>query len=161
MAPERIRRALRLRAAVPADLPRLSELAERLADFGPPAWRTSGEIVEGELRTVRRHLESPAPDAALVVAADGAEAVGFVYVETLTDYFTGLRHGHIGILSVAKEAEGTGVGGALLGFAEDWARQRGYAILTLNVFDGNRRARSVYERRGYAPETLRYVKALG
>jgi RimJ/RimL family protein N-acetyltransferase len=33
-------------------------------------------------------------------------------------------------------------------------------MLTLNVFAGNARARGVYERLGYAPETLRYVKAL-
>ena len=60
-----------------------------------------------------------------------------------------------------QEAQGAGVGGALLRFAEDWATERGYATITLNVFDGNRRARSVYERRGYAAETLRYLKSLG
>jgi RimJ/RimL family protein N-acetyltransferase len=34
------------------------------------------------------------------------------------------------------------------------------SMLTLNVFDGNVRARRVYERGGFAPETLRYVKQL-
>jgi RimJ/RimL family protein N-acetyltransferase len=44
--------------------------------------------------------------------------------------------------------------------AESWAREQGMAMLTLNVFDGNARARRVYERNGFAPETLRYVKAV-
>ena len=43
---------------------------------------------------------------------------------------------------------------------EEWARQRGYRKLTLNVFEGNRHARAVYEHLGYAAETLRYVKFL-
>jgi RimJ/RimL family protein N-acetyltransferase len=34
------------------------------------------------------------------------------------------------------------------------------ARLTLNVFEGNARARRVYERAGFAVETVRYVKRL-
>jgi RimJ/RimL family protein N-acetyltransferase len=44
--------------------------------------------------------------------------------------------------------------------AEGWARAQGLELITLNVFAGNQRARAVYERIGYAPETLRYVKLL-
>jgi GNAT superfamily N-acetyltransferase len=173
MAPEP---SVSLRRAVPGDLPRLAELSERLADFGPPGWRSAREIVEGELRTIRRHLESPLPGAELFVAEAGdgvaagsgatvtaesrAKIVGFVFVETLTDYFTERPHGHVGILTVARESQGRGVGAALMRFAEDWARGRGFSTMTLNVFDGNARARRVYERLGYSPETLRYIKAL-
>jgi RimJ/RimL family protein N-acetyltransferase len=44
--------------------------------------------------------------------------------------------------------------------AEDWAKATGYQKLTLNVFEGNRRAREMYERFGYQVETVRYVKVL-
>ena len=65
------------------------------------------------------------------------------------------------MIAVTEAAEGRGAGAALMGAAEDWARARGYAKLTLNVFEGNHRARRVYERFGYQVETLRYVKLLG
>ncbi len=61
---------------------------------------------------------------------------------------------------MAAEAEGQGVGRVLLEAAEDWAREQKLQMLSLNVFAGNARARHVYERLGYTPETLRYVKPL-
>ena len=64
------------------------------------------------------------------------------------------------VLVVAETAEGLGVGRLLLEAADTWAREQGLAMLTLNVFTGNVRARAVYERLGYMPETLRYVKTL-
>jgi GNAT superfamily N-acetyltransferase len=137
--------------------------AERLSAFGPPAWRTSEEVVEGEARTLRAWFETPAQGTVLLVAEDasGSARLGFVYVETLRDYFVLAEHGHIGILAVAAQAEGRGAGGALLAAAEDWARRRGFDRLTLNVFERNARARGVYARRGYVPESLKYMKLLG
>jgi GNAT superfamily N-acetyltransferase len=150
-----------VREAVPADREFILATASRLGEFGAPPWRTPDEIVAGEVRTLRRHLSSPSPTAALLVAQDrSGQRLGFVFVESLRDYFRGESHGHVGILAVAGEAEGRGAGRALLGAAEDWARSRGYGFVTLNVFERNRRAREVYERAGYAPETLRYRKGL-
>jgi GNAT superfamily N-acetyltransferase len=135
--------------------------AERLSVFGPPPWRTSAEVVEGEARTLRAFFEAPPKSAALLVAEDEAGApLGFAYLEILRDYFLGIEHAHIGILSVAAAAEGHGAGGALLSAAEDWARALGHDRLTLNVFERNERARAVYAHRGFEPESLRYVKIL-
>jgi GNAT superfamily N-acetyltransferase len=61
---------------------------------------------------------------------------------------------------VSSSAEGHGAGRALVEAAEEWARFEGLELITLNVFANNQRARSVYERLGYAPETLHYVKPL-
>lgn len=152
---------LRVRPARLDDRPFVLSAARRLADFEPPRWRTPEELIEGESRTLRAFFEEPSEGAALFVAQAGhAPAVGFVYLETLRDYFTGEEHGHIGILAVAREGQGQGVGGALLRAAEDWARARGFRRLTLAVFEGNRHARGVYEHLGYAVEVLRYVKPL-
>ncbi|HEY3204595.1 MAG TPA: GNAT family N-acetyltransferase [Thermoanaerobaculia bacterium] len=152
---------IRIRAGVPQDLDRLKVIAARLSAFGPPPWRRGEDIVEAEVGTLRRFFAGTSRDSALLVAESReGVALGFVYLETLTDYFTGQKHGHIGILAVGNEAEGKGVGGRLLDASEGWARSQGYRLLTLNVFDGNRRARAVYEHLGYMPETLRYVKTL-
>jgi GNAT superfamily N-acetyltransferase len=43
---------------------------------------------------------------------------------------------------------------------EQWAMRRGYTWVTLNVFDGNARARALYDRLGYEPETIHYRKVL-
>lgn len=135
--------------------------AERLTAFPLPRWRTPGEIVAGEVRTLRAHFRAPAAGAGLLIAADErGRRLGFVFLEEKEDYFSGARHGHVGILAVAEESEGLGVGHALLDAGERWAVERGFALLTLNVFDANQRARSVYEHLGYRPETLRYVKTL-
>ncbi len=150
-----------VRAAHPGDRAFVLETARRLSDFGPPRWRTAEEVVEGEARTLRVFFDVPPPGARLLVAEGaGIGRLGFAYLETLRDYFTGEEHGHVGILAVAKEAEGRGVAGALLEAAEAWSRLGGFRKLTLNVFALNAHARRVYERRGFEPESLRYVRPL-
>jgi GNAT superfamily N-acetyltransferase len=136
------------------------ETVMRLGAFGPPPWRTAEEIGEADARVVRAFFEKPPEGAALLVAEAEGAPLGFIYLEVLRDYFVGEVHGHVGILAVTEAAEGQGAGGALMREAEMWARKRGYRRLTLNVFDGNARARSVYDHLGYRPETLRYVKFL-
>jgi GNAT superfamily N-acetyltransferase len=150
-----------VRAARADDREFVLSTARRLGEFGAPPWRSPEEIVAGEARTLVDFFESPAPGTALLLA-EGLEGrrLGFVYLESPTDYFTGQKHGHIGILAVALEAEGTGAGSALLREAEAWSRSQGLSKLTLHVFAANRHAREVYEHFGYSPETLRYVKAL-
>ena len=62
---------------------------------------------------------------------------------------------------MAVEAEGRGVGRELLAAAEDWAREQGYATLTLEVFAGNERARSVYAAAGFEEDSLMLAEAAG
>jgi GNAT superfamily N-acetyltransferase len=150
-----------VRIAVLEDRPFVLSTAERLAAFGPPRWRPGEEIVAAEVRTLEAYFASPPPGARLLLAeAEGEGPLGFVYLERARDYFTLEDHGHVGMLAVAPRAEGRGAGSLLMQAAEAWAREEGYRRLTLTVFEGNQRARSVYERLGYRPETLRYVKML-
>jgi GNAT superfamily N-acetyltransferase len=153
-------RAIRVRPARGADRAFVLDTAARLADFGPPAWRSPEELVEGEARTLRDFFESPDDGSTLLIAEAGERRVGFALVEELRDYFTLERHGHVGILAVTAGAEGRGVGGALLRAAEAWARDRGFRTLTLNVFSGNRHARAVYEHMGFEEDTVKYVKQI-
>jgi GNAT superfamily N-acetyltransferase len=149
-----------VRAARSSDRPFVLDTAARLAEFGPPAWRTPEELVEGEARTLRDFFESPDDGSRLLIAEAGERRVGFALVEELRDYFSLERHGHVGILAVIAGAEGHGVGGALLRAAEAWARDRGFRTLTLNVFSGNRHARDVYEHMGFEEDTVKYVKQI-
>jgi GNAT superfamily N-acetyltransferase len=153
-------RAVRVRIARGADRTFVLQTAARLAAFGPPAWRTAEEVIEGEARTLRDFFESSDEGSRLLIAEAGDERLGFALLEELRDYFTLERHGHIGILAVTDGAEGRGAAGALIRAAEAWARERDYRTLTLNVFNGNRHAREVYEHLGFEPDTVKYIKAL-
>ena len=153
-------RGVRVRPARVSDRAFVLDTASRLADFGPPPWRTPKELVEGEARTLRDFFESPDDGTNLLIAEAGERRVGFALVEELRDYFSLERHGHVGILAVTAGAEGHGAGGALLRAAEAWARDRGFRSLTLNVFSGNRHARAVYEHMGFEEDTVKYVKRI-
>jgi GNAT superfamily N-acetyltransferase len=151
-----------VREAGPEDQAFVLKTAERLGGgFPTPPWRSPQEIVAGEVRTLRHFAGSGDAGSKLLVAEDAAGCLlGFIFLEPQEDYFTQTRHGHVGMLAVAEAAEGQGAGRVLMAAAEAWGREQGFTKLTLNVFEGNRRAQKVYEHLGYSPETLRYVKML-
>lgn len=135
------------------------DTARRFAAFGPPPWRSALEVVGGEVRCLDDFFDGRLPEATLLIAERPAGTpLGFTFLEHEVDYFSGDAHGHIGMIAVTEGAEGQGAGAALMRAAEAWARARRYPKLTLNVFEGNARARAMYERHGYRVETVRYVK---
>jgi ribosomal protein S18 acetylase RimI-like enzyme len=152
----------RVRPARASDRSFLLALASRLSSGFPlPPWRTAAAVTRAEQLSLAAALVAPPEGSALLVAEDAAgRAAGFVYLQSLTDYFEQAAHAHVSVLAVSAEAEGRGVGRVLLEESERWAQARGYPFITLNVFEGNVRARGIYERHGYVPETLRYVKPL-
>lgn len=154
-------REIALRPAGPADAAFLISVTRRLADFPLPAWRTPGEIAAADLRQLLPALNATSDDSLVLVAeTEAGEPLGCLFVTTESDFFTGLPGAHIEVIAVTAEAEGQGVGRQLMAAGESWARKRGSSFMTLNVFVANARARSVYERFGYSPETVRYRKAL-
>ena len=150
-----------VRAATAADRAFALGLVPRLRAFGPPPLRPPEALDGAERRALERAFADTPPDALLLVAESAQLGpIGVAYAETQTDYFTHERHGHLAILIVAESGEGQGAGRALIAACEAWAVSRGYRYVTLNVFAANERARAVYERAGYAPDTVRYAKTL-
>lgn len=95
----------------------------------------------------------------LVAELDGAPA-GVAYLVTLVDYFNERTHAHLSVLAVSAEAEGKGVGSALLDRSAAWAKERQSDRLTLSALVTNSRARALYERKGFGGEYIRYVLPL-
>jgi GNAT superfamily N-acetyltransferase len=149
-----------IRPATAADRDFVVETARRFAAFGPPPWRTPQEVVAGEVRCLDDFFDGGMRGSTLLVAEEAGRPAGFAFLEHNTDYFTGERHGHLGMIAVIEAAEGRGIGAALLRAADEWTRAQGYSKLTLNVFEGNAHARRAYERAGYCMETIRYVKPI-
>jgi ribosomal protein S18 acetylase RimI-like enzyme len=151
----------RVRQARPSDRAFVLGITPRLAQgFELPSWRTERDVVAAESATLEKALQAGTERAALLVAEDTeGEPGGYVLVKEDTDYF-GRRHAHIETLAVSAATEGRGAGRALMDAAEGWARSKGLDLITLNVFANNQRAQSLYQRLGYAPDTLHYVKPL-
>lgn len=143
-------------------------------DFDVPSWRDKSELVEGDRRALAEWFdtaESRSPGTSLA-DAQGAKAEGMfiaeldgvaagcAYLVTLVDYFNQRPHAHLSVLTVAKHAEGQGVGSALLDRSVAWAKEQQSDRLTLSALVTNSRARALYERKGFGGEYVRYVLKL-
>lgn len=100
------------------------------------------------------------PGAEVFVATLEGQACGVVAVHPDVDYFTGHPRAYVDILVVAAEAEGKGVGHALMAYVEGWARNHSCREVVLDVFAENRGAIAFYERQGYRPDHIRMAKPL-
>jgi ribosomal protein S18 acetylase RimI-like enzyme len=151
--------APRIRPARAADAAFILELVPRFVAFELPPWRDRDESAAGVRRDIARHLAERPDTSHLFIAetADG-ERAGFLHLQQTLDFFTGAANCHVSDIAVAPGKDGRGVGGQLLAFAEDWAKQHGCRFMTLSVFPGNERARALYERHGYGVELLRMAK---
>ena len=152
---------MRIRPARSGDRDFILGLADRLVEFGTVPGRDRAQMVNRDRAVLSSTLDLPSDDTTIFVAEDGdARPIGLVHLTTADDYYTAGRTAHVADIVVARDAGGRGVGTALLAFAEDWARQRGFAMLTLNVFTENRRARRLYARLGFEEEWIRCIKRL-
>lgn len=88
---------------------------------------------------------SATPVSVAILRRDGEDLVGYALVGAQATVSFLQRIG------VVPQAEGSGVGSALLEASIDWARARGTRSMVLNVRPGDSRARSFYERNGFKP----------
>src|SRR2546425_2426338 len=149
-----------IRPAIASDHAAVLALADRLPAFGPTT-RPASEIADRERAALATALSQPVAGSAILVAEQPSRSVvGVILLESRRDYFTNEAHGHVAILAVAREAEGQGIGRALLQAGEYWARANRYSKLTLAVFKDNERAKQVYERQGWRSELETWYKPL-
>ena len=130
-----------------------------MADFELPPWRTSAEVTGADGDAMVDAVGAMDPDSEVFIAEHDGSVDGCLHMVVAQDFF-GRRHAHISVIVTSEAAEGTGVGRALMAYAEGWAKQRALTLLTLNVFAGNARARRFYERAGFIPEAVKYARAL-
>jgi GNAT superfamily N-acetyltransferase len=149
-----------IRKATPGDREFVLDLAERLVAFDVPKHREKAELVEGDRRALREWFDAPKPGEGMFIAELDGRPAGCAYLVTLIDYFNERPHAHLSVLAVAADAEGKGVGSALLDRCVAWARERHSDRLTLSALVTNTRARALYERKGFGGEYIRYVLPL-
>jgi ribosomal protein S18 acetylase RimI-like enzyme len=99
-------------------------------------------------------------EAFVATTEDVGMPLGLLVMKPDADYFTGHPRAYVEILVVAEEAEGRGIGKALMAYAEQWAQARGCREVVLDVFANNPSAIAFYERIGFVPDHIRMSKPL-
>ncbi|MFN2633426.1 MAG: N-acetyltransferase family protein [Thermoanaerobaculia bacterium] len=150
-----------VRPAIATDRAWILPLSARLHAFGPPTFRPRDRMDAAVAAWIDEALQSRGENRIVLVAEDEERRpAGFIYVHEAADFFTGETHGHVSDVVVAAGAEGGGVGRTLMAAGEEWSRARGHRLLTLNVFEKNVRARTLYEKLGFESDTSKMVKVL-
>jgi ribosomal protein S18 acetylase RimI-like enzyme len=135
-------------------------LMPRLADYDVPATRNPLHLWEEDAKMFERWLEGKEECLVHVAVNSAGKVLGFSMVRLREELLSHEPSAHLEAIAVDKDAEGMGVGKALLTNAEQSARALGALSMTLHVFAVNTRARAVYERAGYDGELMRYIKHL-
>jgi len=150
---------IRIRPYSSPDRDAVLALGNRLV-IGLATWRDPAKMQAAARRWIEGDIARIGQTCAVLVA-EGATGhlLGFVTVARDV-HFTGDEQAYIGELVVAEQAEGHGVGRALMSAAEEWARTGGYTFVVLDTGSANDGARAFYARLGYGEESVKLVKPL-
>jgi ribosomal protein S18 acetylase RimI-like enzyme len=150
-----------IRPAGDSDCEFVAGLVSSLLEFGSPAWRDKDALAPGFSEVLAQAVRDQSPRSTVLIA-EGADRtpVGFISLKLVPELGGGER-AHVADLAVTPTARRMGVGNALMRAGEQWARDRGLSVLSLDVWSTNARALAFYERSGYRPESLCLVKVLG
>ena len=149
-----------IRAATLEDRDAMITLLPRLADFDIPPGRNPEHLWSGDRDMLLSWLDGKAPNVSALVATGGDTLLGFTLLSFREEMLSHEPSAHLEVLVLAKEAEGRGVGKALIASTETLAIDGGATSMSLHVFARNTRARGLYERMGFDGELLRYYKSL-
>lgn len=137
------------------------ELFPRLASFELPPGRNPEHLWMHDAKLLKSWADGKEPDC-LVNLAEGPEGnlLGVVVTTLRPEHLSLEPSAHLEAITVAKTAEGLGIGAELVATTEAAARARGALSMTLHVFSSNARARRLYARAGYDEELIRCTKSL-
>jgi len=91
------------------------------------------------------------PDVGFFVARENGKLAGFVLAMIIEepDDLINVPYVSINELAVSKEFQGSGVGTTLMKRVEEWALENDINIVQLNVWEFNRKAKTLYEKLGF------------
>jgi GNAT superfamily N-acetyltransferase len=142
---------IRIRRAVPADVPALLELMRRLAEFE----RYDADFAVTAETLLAQGFEREPPDFHALVADDSDSAgtlSGMLVYYIIPFTFRARPTLYIKELYVAESGRGQGIGEALMRAAAGEALALGCATIKWQVADWNTKARVFYEKLGAAAD---------
>jgi GNAT superfamily N-acetyltransferase len=120
-----------------------------------PAEHLASLPVEAQTAGWRVAFAAPERDGSVLVAADDARVVGVASWGASRDDDATPTTGEIGMLYVAPDHVGTGLGRRLMNGALEGLRRAGYERATLWVLEANARGRGFYDHVGWRPDGAR------
>jgi dTDP-4-amino-4,6-dideoxy-D-galactose acyltransferase len=141
----------RIRPVQPDDLPRLQAMAR--TGHGDTRFFSDGHFSRQRVEDFYSTwitLESEGRAQSVFVAAGGRQPLG--YVSCHLD--SGGRDGQIGLVGVAPEARGQGIGAGLVQTAVDWFRTQGAREVTVVTQGRNLAAQRLYQKCGFLSRNL-------
>ncbi len=132
--------------ATGADVPALTELVNSAyrGDSSRRGWTTEADLLDG-IRTdetgLREMLQNP--DATILKYEEAGQLLGCVYLETKEDEL------YLGMLTVSPDAQANGIGKQLMTAAEQVARDRHCASISMTVLSQRHELIAFYGRRGF------------
>jgi GNAT superfamily N-acetyltransferase len=151
--------SIQVRLYMPTDREFLLSLAPRLS-IGIAPWRNR-EAMETAMRQfiINGIEQHPTQTIVFVAVNQQGHQLGFASVSHAKN-FTGEAQSYLGELAVREDAEGHGIGNALVRACEEWSRNQGYTLLVLDTGTANEHARRFYQHAGFQEESVRLVKQL-
>ncbi len=126
-------------------------------------WIPTREAILARYREGRQHPPEAASKAVTLLAEISGEIVGFVDVRLTRSpdsMHRELLYCHIVEIAVSNSHQGHGIGAQLLSAAENWGREHGAQLASLEYLAANQRAAFFYERLGYRPAQIIAIKRL-
>jgi GNAT superfamily N-acetyltransferase len=108
--------------------------------------------------TVDRYFSTETP--LWFVTTANAEKIACLWIGIAIDQITGVRHPNIFLIYVDPDRRRQGIGRALIGHAETWARSQGYTQIGLQVFTTNQPAIELYQQLGYESRSISMMREL-
>ncbi|MCC3861862.1 GNAT family N-acetyltransferase [Pseudemcibacter aquimaris] len=151
---------MNIRDATDNDRDFILGLSPTLIENASLAWHSDQVEREFQDRFIEEVLDNKDVIQQILIAEDNGERLGFIQVEESEDEVSLETCAKIQLLAVTKEAQGKGVGSALMNRAVRWAKEKGFRLISLEVFANNKNARAFYEAQGFQNDTMFMVKPL-
>ncbi len=148
-----------IRTATSEDVEPILKLMPRLADFELPDRRKPEQFWHEDAKVLKAWANGERSEVFVLVGTTDANEIHGVTIVTMGDeFFSHEPSAHLEVVTVAPEADGTGLGRRLIAASEEEAKKRGALSMSLHVLKNNHRARHVYEKIGFTEELIRATK---
>lgn len=139
---------MKILPASPDDIPALLRLVNSAfrGESSRKGWTTEADLLRGPARTDAESLRKMLRDPDVTILKYSNDTDGMEGCVSLRKRTRGL---YLGMLTVAPELQGAGIGKKLLAAAEDFARQNGCPVIFMTVFSVRSELIAWYERHGY------------